>query len=185
MTRAYCVSKASLRVANEPEPVERAGPRAEGPEGLAAAGGVRLAGRVLLAGEGDADRNAVSAQRALQPGRVGGFAEGDLDVAVGLPVTVQAARWTPRTTGRRVPAARAAGGRVAGGQGHAHGHGRRSCRTHGCGYAGDAVPGAHRARPRFTICAAGVVEWTSVKDSRTAVIRSSSFMMSSPGAWWA
>ena len=51
---------------------------------LATASGVTLAGRVLLARERDAGRDAVGAERALEPGRIPQLADGDLDVAVSL-----------------------------------------------------------------------------------------------------
>ena len=52
---------------------------------LAAATGVTLARRVLLAAEGDAGRDAVGAQPLLEPGRVAQLADGDLNSAVRLP----------------------------------------------------------------------------------------------------
>jgi hypothetical protein len=89
----------------------------------------------------------------LQPGRIFQLIDGDIDRAVG-PLDDR--------PGRELDA-----GRVAGEQ------------------RGDLIPIRQQARTtrlRLMICSTVVVAWTSVKDSRSAVISSLSFTMGPPAA---
>ena len=96
---------------------------------------VSLARTGQLTEERDAGRDAIRAERALQPGRITQLADGDRDRAVSLP------GYRP---GRQLDAGLMAG-LVTGREQRGHGHSRPGGHGQRCSQAGNPPPGAYRA----------------------------------------